>query len=207
MDGGAKDGGVAVVVGPLGSTVTISGGVSYLPDGTVRHHQLAAADASGVGVAALEPSGITPGVTTRVTHDGEVIYSGSVHGGWYGSEEGSASQQPTDATLADAVREARGPALDPAILTAFISAALRDTRLSVQDVTVRLRWSGTVNGEPAALLTVQPPRAAVCSRTPSTASPPRTGWTCGCCCPRTALPSGRSPGDCGRKARTTGPIG
>jgi hypothetical protein len=156
MESDASSGGVAVVVGPAGSTVTISSGWSYSPKGVVEHRQTTSSDGNGIGVAVLPPSGLAPGVTTRVTRDGKEVYAGPVYGGWAGSDDAIASQEPTDAMLAAAGQGARGPGLDRAVLASFVSVALQDSRLAAGDVTVRLRWSGTVDGQPAGLFTVQP---------------------------------------------------
>jgi hypothetical protein len=58
--------------------------------------------------------------------------------------------------LTAAVRDTRGPIIDRAILAHFVGYALRDSGLSAQDVTIRVRWCGSINDKPAALFTIQP---------------------------------------------------
>jgi hypothetical protein len=156
----AERGGYAVVVGPSDSTVTISGDPRYSASGVVERRQLATSDGTGVGVAILPPTPIPPGLDARVTRGAEVLYEGIVAGGW-SSVGGEDPWQPTDAQLAEAVRDSRGPAPDPAVLASFVRVALFDSHLPAARTTVRLRWSGTVNGQAAVLLTVQPPGGGV----------------------------------------------
>ncbi|WP_204037020.1 hypothetical protein [Micromonospora qiuiae] len=156
MTGDATNGGTAVVIGPPGSTIAISSGYTYSPEGTVQHRQLATAVNDGVGVASVPASPDYPVVTTRVTSNGKLTYEGPVHGGWTPDPNLHASPEATDAMLAAAARNARGPALDRAILARFVNHALSDSRLSARDVALRLHWSGTVNGQPAALFMIQP---------------------------------------------------
>jgi hypothetical protein len=156
----AERGGYAVVVGPSDSTVTISGDPRYSASGVVERRQLATSDGTGVGVAILPPTPIPPGLDARVTRGAEVLYEGIVAGGWAGAT-GEDLWQPTDAQLAEAVRESRGPAPDPAVLASFVSVALSDSHLPASGATVRLRWSGRVNGQAAVLLMVQPPDGGV----------------------------------------------
>jgi hypothetical protein len=153
LAGDATDGGTAVVIGPAGSTVTISGGFRYSARGVVeRDWRLP--PTGDIGVARVPAAAVDPGVSTRVTDGDTVLYEGPVYGGWRGVD--SAVEEPTPAMLAEAARGARGPALDPAVLASFVRSAVSDSRLSVREVTVRLRWVGTVNGKPAALLTLRP---------------------------------------------------
>ncbi|GAA3247746.1 hypothetical protein ACFO1B_38885 [Dactylosporangium siamense] len=154
LHGSADRGGVAVVVGPPGSTVTISGGATYSAAGTVDRKLLAtSADGSGVAVAEL-PAGGPPRLATRITVDGAVSFEGGLDGGWSG-RFGSGTD-PSPEMLDAAARDARGPGLDRDRFLRFASTALNDSRLEVEDVTLRLLWTGTVNGQPAALLSVQP---------------------------------------------------
>ncbi|GIF46591.1 hypothetical protein DFJ67_8450 [Asanoa ferruginea] len=155
----ADHGGYALVIGPRDTTVTISGDAHYAARGVVERRQLAASDGTGVGVALLPPTPLPPGLDARVTRGAQVIYEGAFSGGW-GSSAGD-PWQPSTAQVARAVHGSRGPAPDPAILTSFVALALADSHLPAAGTTVRLRWSGTVNGQTAALLTVQPPGGGV----------------------------------------------
>jgi hypothetical protein len=156
----AEQGGYALVIGPSDATVTISGDPHYAARGVVERRQLAASDGTGVGVAILPPTPLPPGLDARVTRGAQVVYEGAFAGGWGSSADGD-PWQPSAAQLAEAARVNRGPAPDPAILTSFVRLALTDSHLPAAGTTVRLRWSGTVNGQAAVLLTVQPPGGGV----------------------------------------------
>ncbi|MEV4620034.1 hypothetical protein AB0J74_15175 [Asanoa sp. NPDC049573] len=149
-----EHGGYAVVIGPPDAAVTISGDPHYTAGGVVERRQLASSDGTGVGLAVLPPAPLPPGLEARVTRGPQVLYQGIVAGGW-GSSAGDPSV-PTATQLAEAARGSRGTAPDPAILRSFVGLALTDSQLPAAGSTVRLRWWGTVNGQAAALLTVQP---------------------------------------------------
>lgn len=154
MEGEAEDGGVAVVVGPTGSTVTINSFAGYSPTGVVEHHRLDSSVGTGVGVVSVPASTVAPALTTRVTNGDTVIYDGPIYGGWSGRDD--AYEAPIDERLTAAVRDARGPGIDRAILARFVDHALRNSHLLARDVTIRVRWSGSLNGKPAVLFTIQP---------------------------------------------------
>jgi hypothetical protein len=155
-----QHGGYALVIGPSDTTVTISGDPHYAASGVVERRQIATSDGTGVGVAILPPAPLPPGLDARVTRGTEVLYEGAFSGGWGSSGDGD-PWQPGDSQLAEATRESRGPAPHPAILTNFVRLALTDSQLPASGTIVRLRWSGTVNGQAAVLLTVQPPGGGV----------------------------------------------
>lgn len=148
-----QEGGFAVVVGPVDATVTISGEHRYTPAGRLEYRQLDTSGDAGVGVAALPPGHVAPSIVAEVRRGDEVLYRGEVFGSWPGTVP-----QPgeIEALLPAAVRDSRGPAVDPAVLASFVRVALEDSRLRAAGTTVRVRWTGTVNGQPAALFTVQP---------------------------------------------------
>ncbi|MBF9130359.1 hypothetical protein I0C86_15540 [Plantactinospora sp. S1510] len=150
-----EDGGFGIAIGPLDSTVTIIGEPHYSPSGRVEPRQLAVADGAGVAVAVLPPSPSISVLLARVTRNGDLVHQERLAGGAYGPSFGLPGRS-TDAVLDAAVRGARGPELDRAVLTDFISAALEDSCLPSTGVAVRLLWSGPVQGQTAALLTVQP---------------------------------------------------
>ncbi|MFF5232763.1 hypothetical protein [Dactylosporangium sp. NPDC000521] len=159
FDGTVTGGGFALVVGPPGAAVTINGGAVYTAEGTVVRRTLATStDGSGVASVVLPP-GRQPEVATRVTVDGALYYSGPLTGGWSGRP--GESEDPTPEMLDAAARGARGPGLDPRVFLTFTATALHSSRLYPQDVTLRLLWTGTVNGQPAGLLTLQPPGGGV----------------------------------------------
>jgi hypothetical protein len=142
----ADRGGFALVIGPRDATVTISGDPRYDASGLVRRRQLAVSDGTGVGLALLRPTPLPPGLEARVVRGEQVVYEGMVAGGW-----GSSASGDTFPTVVDG-----GRGTDPAILASFVRLALADSNLPASGTTVRLRWSGTVNGQAAVLLTVQP---------------------------------------------------
>jgi hypothetical protein len=157
-EGDGTDGGVLVVIGPAGSTITISGGSTYSAAGIVERRQLPVSGRDGVGVVSVPaaPDGpFGPVLAARIAEGDALIYEGAVQfSSWSAGSAGG--QDLTDAALTAAARDARGPALDRAVLAGFADQALTDSHLSARDVTLRLRWSGTVNGQPAALITIQP---------------------------------------------------
>ncbi|MDG4827335.1 hypothetical protein O7635_36290 [Asanoa sp. WMMD1127] len=153
-------GGYALVVGPRGTTVTITGDPRYATSGVVQRRQLATSDGDGVGLVLLPPAPLPPALEARVTRGSTVLYEGGFSGGW-GSSAGGDPFAPTDDQLRSAAVGSRGPAPSPELLTWFVQLALRDSNLPAAGTTVRLRWSGVVNGQPAVLLTVQPPGGGV----------------------------------------------
>jgi hypothetical protein len=154
MDASSTGNGFAVVVGPVGSDIAISTTAVYSPAGVVEHHQITTTYGTGVAVAVVPPSDIPPAVTTRVTGARTVFYAGPVYGSW--SSAGGDRQDPSAAQVASAAHGAPGPGIDPQILSRFINSALSDGRLATADVTIRVLWTGNVNGRPAALFTLQP---------------------------------------------------
>ncbi|MFD6754407.1 hypothetical protein [Micromonospora gifhornensis] len=156
MESDPTNGGAAVVIGPAGSSVTINGFSGYSSTGVVESHQLSSSVGTGIGVTSLPPTDLIggPALTARVTNGDTLIYEGPVYGGWSGSN--TDRQEPTDEMLTAAVRDTRGAVIDRDVLTRFIDHALRDSRLSAQGVTIRVRWCGTVNDKPATLFTIQP---------------------------------------------------
>lgn len=151
-EGGA---GVAVVVAPTGSTVGISGEPRYTPAGTVEFAQLATPDGSGVGVAVLPPGPLRAEPVVRVERRGEVVHQAGLGGGPY-ADPFASSGGDVEALLTAAVRDTRGPRPDPTLLETFVEDALLDSGVPATGTAVRVRWSGTVHGQPAVLLTVRP---------------------------------------------------
>jgi hypothetical protein len=144
--------GLLVVVGPARSTVTVSQGFRYTPEGTVEHGP-AQAQPAGTGLAELilPPSPTPPEVKVTVTSGPDTIYEGGASGGFSGS--GSDVQAVSDATLAAALGDRD---FDRAILRSWVNQAISDARIVAAGTKITVRWTGTVNGEPAALLTLQP---------------------------------------------------
>ena len=142
--------GYAVVVAPAGSTVSLSRGFAYTPEGRVAHGDpVTFAPGSGVAELELPPTPISEGVTATVVQNGRTLYQGGLSGGWSGT---GSLQEAGDQMVDDALR---GQTFDRETLRRWINSALMDARLPAEGTTVTLRWTGTVNNAPAALFTLQ----------------------------------------------------
>ncbi|GGO11384.1 hypothetical protein [Micromonospora parathelypteridis] len=164
--------GFAVVVGPVDSTVTISGEPRYTPAGTLEYEDLARADGRGVGFAALPAVPLPGEPVVRVSRGDHVLYQGGLGGGPYAGVDPTG--QEMDALLTAARRGARGTPMDDANLRNYIELALVDSRLPAAGTTVRVRWSSSEHGQAAALLTVQPVGGGVIAY--ARHGDERTGW-------------------------------
>lgn len=172
MQAGPDGGAFAVVVGPPGSTVTISGDPRYTPRGTLEYEDIARADGSGVGFAVLPPGPLRHEPVVRVGDDNHVLFRGGLGGGPYAGIDPTAREM--DVLLTAARRGARGTPMADADLRDVAGWALLDSRLPVAGTTVRVLWSGTEGGRPAALLTVQPAGGGVIAY--AMHGDHRTGW-------------------------------
>ncbi|MCO8276599.1 hypothetical protein M1L60_39075 [Actinoplanes sp. TRM 88003] len=145
--------GTLVVVGPRGSTVSVSQGFRYTPEGTVEHGP-AQVQPAGTGLAELTvpPSPTPVEMKVTVTSGPDTIYDGNANLGWAGNSP-TGLPELSDATLAAALGDRD---LDRAILRSWVNHALSDARLGPDGTAVTVRWTGTVNGQPAALFTIQP---------------------------------------------------
>ena len=151
LEGSSDHPGVLVVVAPQGSTVSVSSGFRYTAVGRVEHAPpIVSAPGSGLAEVILPTAPADPGTTVTVTSGGRTLYSGPGFGGWAGSGE------PPHFSDAAIDRALRGHRLDRATFQEWTAAALRDSRLQPDGTTLGLRWTGTVHGQPAALLTLQP---------------------------------------------------
>ena len=135
--------GVLVVVAPSGSTVAVSTGFTYSAAGRVEHGT-PKIFGDGLAETAVPPSPVDPGIKVTVTRDGRTLHDGSAGGSWSG---GGA---PTVSSMASV----EGHGFDRDLLQAWADAALTDARLSGDTITIGLPWTGTVDGQPAALLTL-----------------------------------------------------
>ncbi|XVU23145.1 hypothetical protein ACQPZJ_38680 [Actinoplanes sp. CA-054009] len=154
MQGRTDSPGALVVVAPVGSTVAVSNGFTYSAAGRVEHApSQTAMPGSGLAELTLPAAPFDPGTTVTVTdsHDRR-IYDGPASGGWSGNG-GAATQEISEQVLTDALGER---SFDRLTMRRWIESALGDARLPARGTTVKVRWTGTVNGRPAALLTVQP---------------------------------------------------
>jgi hypothetical protein len=165
-DGGASASGIVVVVAPTAATVSVSSGFSYTAAGRVVHGKPVVSE-GGLAEVRLPMSPFDPGTTVLVTDGGRTLFNGPANGGWSGPSipDATASagdppdyadmtgQAPSDATLDAALA---GRSFDRATLRQWMAGALVDARLGAVGTTIRLRWTGTVNGQPAALITLQP---------------------------------------------------
>ncbi|MEJ3745163.1 hypothetical protein WEI85_17935 [Actinomycetes bacterium KLBMP 9797] len=149
------DGGAAIAIGPPGATVSISAGYDYTPAGTIKRRVLSSGQ-DGVATAVLPPTPRDPDPYAVVTERGKVIFEGSMSTGWSTTRDTTADDVPTAAVLAEAQKGAQGEPIDAATLETFVRSGLDDSQLSAREVTLRVWWSGRVNGQAAALFTLQP---------------------------------------------------
>jgi hypothetical protein len=157
LDGAADRTGVLVVVAPQGATVAVRSGFTYTAQGRVRHGDpVVSTPGNGLAEVTVPPAQVDPGITVTVTSKGRTLFSGPPAGGWSGPA--GDPQEPTDAMIDRALA---GRAFDRLTLRSWVSLALRDARLTAAGTTVGLRWTGTVNGQPAALLTLRQPGSGV----------------------------------------------
>lgn len=90
--------GLAVVVAPAGSTVSISQGFTYTPEGRVKHGDpVVHGPGTGLAEVALPPTPISGDVTATVVRDGRTLYRGGLSGGSF-----SGSAQEVDDAMVDA---------------------------------------------------------------------------------------------------------
>jgi hypothetical protein len=147
---GSSDGpGVAVVVAPAAATVSVSTGFRYGADGRIVHNPPIVG--TGLVTMTLPAAPFNPGLTATVTQGGRTLYTGPVYGGWSGHDP-----DPQEASAATVTAALGDRSFDAATLTGWVSSALSDARLPAAGTAVRVRWTGTVNGDPAALFTLHP---------------------------------------------------
>lgn len=159
MAGDASAPGIVVVVAPPASTVSVSTGFSYTPAGTVVHGK-PVVSAGGLAEVPLPPSPFNPGTTVTVTAGGRTLFQGPAAGSWSGpslhgpGDYATATGQAVSESALTAMLA--GSSFDRATLRQWVEGALQDARLPAAGTAVKLRWTGTVNGQPAALITLQP---------------------------------------------------
>jgi hypothetical protein len=147
--------GLAVVVAPTGSTVSISQGFAYTPQGRVRHGDpVVQAPGTGLAEMALPPTPISGDITATVVQDGRTLYQGGLSAGWSGGSAREVNDAMVDAALG-------AHTFDRETLRAWIDSALHDARLPAAGTKVTLRWIGIVNAAPAALFTLRRPGTGV----------------------------------------------
>ncbi|PSK64793.1 hypothetical protein B0E53_03247 [Micromonospora sp. MH33] len=172
MQAGTGVNGFAVVVGPADSTVTISGDPHYTQRGTVEYQNIARPDGSGVGIAVLPTAPLRSEPVVRVSRGDHVLHQVGLGGGPYDAIDPTGPDM--DALLTAVKRGTRGAPLDDANLRNFVETALSNSRLSATGTTVRVSWSGSVDGQAAALLTVQPADGGIIAY--AMHGDDRTGW-------------------------------
>ncbi|NMO53378.1 hypothetical protein HH310_19565 [Actinoplanes sp. TBRC 11911] len=144
------DPGVAVLVGPPGSTATISPGYEFGADGRV-HDDPAVSGVPGSGIAetVLPPAPGDPGVTMTLTQDGRstVVAQG---------EGGSGGSLPDEKVFDAALSKALGDrVLDHNLLRPWVQMGLDTGQMRLADARLVVRWTGEVNGQQAVLFTLQ----------------------------------------------------
>lgn len=147
--------GFAIVIGPVGSSVSISTGATYSAGGRVeRSPAVVSEPGTGVGAVTLKPS-VAPSITAKVVQGGKTLFDGATDISWQTAED---PYQPSDATITAALR---GTSFDRTTLKQWVSSALSDAHLPAKGTTVGLRWTGKVNNKPAALFTLRQPGSGV----------------------------------------------
>jgi hypothetical protein len=149
MEGHTDGPGLVVVVAPPAASVAVSSGFAYTAAGRVEHGRPVVS--AGLAEVPLPASPTEPGVTIKVTDGGATLHDGPASGSWSG--RAGDQQELTDAMLASVLD---GRTFDREILRAWVTSALQDARLPVGGAAVRLPWIGTVNGQTAAMITLQP---------------------------------------------------
>ncbi len=154
----AEKPGILVVVAPAGSTVAVSNGFRYTAEGRLEYNP-AQVQQAGTGLTELTtPPAPLPGTTTiKVTSGDTTLYDGSAGGGWSGSSE----KNPQDAPASLITLALGDRTFDHDTLQRWVSSALSDARLPAAGIVLSIRWTGTVNGQPAALFTIRPPGGGV----------------------------------------------
>ncbi|GAB7042887.1 MULTISPECIES: hypothetical protein [Catenuloplanes] len=147
----------AVVVGPVGTTASISSGFSYGADGRVHHNPpVSGPPGSGIAELVLPPTPVLPPFRMTLTDGGREIPLGSTAGG------GGDGVTPDPAPFRAAAAAALGDRpFDAGMLGGWLESALHAHGLTLDAVRVGVRWTGTVGGRPAALFTVHRPGEGV----------------------------------------------
>ncbi|GAB2614899.1 hypothetical protein Aab01nite_27060 [Paractinoplanes abujensis] len=149
----AEKPGVLVVVAPAGTTVAVSEGFRYTAEGRVEHDP-AKVQQPGTGLTemVLPPAPKPPESKITVTDGADVIYEGGAATGWSSSRD----YRPDEFSAATVTKALGGRTFDRETIVRWANSALQDARLGAEGTRLEIRWTGTVNGQPAALLTVQP---------------------------------------------------
>jgi hypothetical protein len=155
MEGRAESEGSLLVVAPPGAKVAVSVGFDYSAAGRIVHHA-PRVFTGGVAEMALPRAPFNPGVTVTVTEGDRTVYAGPVSGSW--GSNGADPQVPGDAMLDQALA---GRVFDRETMRNWLAGALNDARLPAAGTAARVRWTGTVNGQPAALVTIQQGKGGV----------------------------------------------
>lgn len=154
LDGAGDRAGTAVVVAPAGSTVSITTGFTYTAQGRVEHdNPVVPAPGDGIAEFSIPPAPGGPAVVATVTRAGRVLYHDGLDGGWSGTATEVAGPQ-LDGIL-------RGKTVDRTSVQLWVDDALMNARLTAGGTTIGLPWTGTVDGQPAALLTLRQPGRGV----------------------------------------------
>ncbi|GIF17367.1 hypothetical protein BJ973_009671 [Actinoplanes tereljensis] len=153
MEGHTDVPGTLVVVAPPSATIAVSSGFSYSAAGRVEHAKPAVS--TGLAEVEVPAAPVEPGVTLKVTDGGATLHDGPSSGSWSGP---TGPDEPTEAVLTAALA---GHTFDWQTLQRWASMALNDARLTTTGTTIGVRWTGTVNGQTAAVLTLRRPGSGV----------------------------------------------
>lgn len=143
--------GLALLVGPQGSTAAISPGYEFGADGRLRFERPVAGEpGTGVAQMVLPAQFGAPAVTMSLTRDGRTV---DVPAGG-----GFSSDLPGDDVYEKVIANALGKRqFDHELLRGWIQAGLNQARVALEDARIEVRWTGEINGQAAALFTVQEP--------------------------------------------------
>ena len=105
---------------------------------------------SGLAELVLPPVAMRDEIYATVTMDGRTLHASGLDGGGVWSGSG------TDSAEMNFLAVPKGHKLDRETLRSWAQQVLDDARLPAAGTTVTVRWTGTVNGRPSALLTLRP---------------------------------------------------
>ncbi|WP_033342467.1 hypothetical protein [Catenuloplanes japonicus] len=148
--------GYAIVVGPSGTTAAISDGFTYGADGRVHHRPpITGVPGSGVVEMVLPPAPQSPILTMTITKDGSRFQVGGVGMGWSGPSPDFAGYETL---AADALGDRP---FDRSAFGRWVQSEANASGMALGEFQLGVRWTGMINGQEAALFTLQRPGEGV----------------------------------------------
>ncbi|MBU2666807.1 hypothetical protein KOI35_25175 [Actinoplanes bogorensis] len=144
--------GVLAVVAPTDTHISMREGVRYTPEGRLEWGPERADADGGLMIGSMSATPIPPTTRIVVTRGADVLYEGGAGGGWSGNT-GTNPQEVPSSLITQALA---GREFDHETMRRWVESAIQDARLTTEGTTVRVRWVGTVNGQPSAMFTLQP---------------------------------------------------